>query len=202
MVELRRRFQKLLYKSGLLGKAPEDGENLPSAETAYVPRIESIQGLGRLEYDPELEHWQSQPVKVNLLDGKLLPFSLADEWNQISLLQPIESAVANFLNLNPEPREEVTELVCKNYEEMLEISTFQALPIREKSEIWKYVYPTEILIKQGVDNYPTDLFVKHGLDEIYVVVSGYCEWEEEHGLEMVFKKGKEIVRVSEIDTSW
>jgi hypothetical protein len=202
MAELRRWFQKLLYKSGPLGKAPEDGENRTSAETAHVLRIESIQGLGNLEHDPEFERWQSQPVKVNLLDGKLLPFILADEWNQVSLLQPIESAAANFLNLGPEHREEVTELVYKNYEEMLEVSTFQALPIREKSEIWKYVYPTEILIKQGVDNYPTDIFIKHGLDEIYIVVSGYCKWEEEHGLEMVFKKGNEIVRVSEIDTSW
>src|SRR5437868_3688215 len=154
MAELWRRFQKLLYKSGLVGKTLEDGENHASAETAYVPRIESIQGLGKLEHDTEFERWQSQPVKVNLLDGKMLPFILADEWNQVSLLQPIESAVANFLNLGPEHREEVTELVYKNYEEMLEISTFQALPIREKSEIWKYVYPTEILIKQGVDNYP------------------------------------------------
>ena len=72
MSELRRWFQKLLYKSGLVGKTPEDGEKHASAETAYVPRIESIQGLGKLEHDPEFERWQSQPVKVNLLDGKLL----------------------------------------------------------------------------------------------------------------------------------
>jgi hypothetical protein len=202
MAKRRRWFQELLYKSGLSSKRPEDEENRTSAETVHAPRIESIGGVAKLEHDPEYDRWRSQPVKVNVLDGKLLPFVLPDEWNQVSLLQPIQSAVANFLGLDAEHREELTELVCKNYEEMLESSTFQPLPVPEKSKIWKYIYPTEILIKQGVDDYPTDIFIKHGVDEVYLVVSGYCEWEQEHGLEMVFKRGNEVVRVSEIDTSW
>jgi hypothetical protein len=195
----RRWFQELLYKSGLLGKKPEAGEDRTGAETVHVPRIESIHGVGKLEYDQEYDGWRSQPVKVNVLDGKLLPFILADEWNQVSLLQPIQSAVENFLGLDPEHREELTDLVYKNYEEVLERSTFQPLPIREKSQIWKYIFPTEILIKQGVDD-ATDIFIEHGV--VYIVASGYCEWEQEHGLEMVFKRGNEVVRVSEIDTSW
>lgn len=202
MAEFQHRFQKLLHKLGLSGKASEAGNNYTRAETVPVTRIEWINGLGKLEQDLEYERWLSQPVKVQVLDGKALPFILADEWNQIALLQPIESAVANFLKLDPQYRGELTELVYKNYEKVLENSTFQRLPIREKSEIWRYIYPNEISIKQGVADYPTDMFIKHGVDEIYIVVSGYCEWEQEHGLEMVFKKGSEIVCVSEIDTSW
>ncbi len=181
MAEPRRWFQKLLHKSGLFGKAREDGETRASIEAAHVPRIESIQGLGKLEHDPELDWWRSRPVKVNVLDGKLLPFILEDEWNQVSLLQPIESAVANFLSLGVKHREQLTELVYKNYEEIREIATVAALPIRDKSEIWKYVYPDDIYIKQGFDD-----------PEIHIVVCGYCEWEEEHGLQMVFKKGNEM----------
>lgn len=181
MAELRRWFQKLLHQSGPSGKAPEDGGTRASTETAHAPRIESIKGLGRLEHDPEFERSQSQPAKVNVLDGKLLPFILEDEWNQVSLLEPIESAVANFLSLDLEHREQLTELVYKNYEEIRKIATVAALPIRDKSGIWKYVYPDDIYIKQGFDD-----------PEIHIVVCGYCEWEKEHGLQMVFKKGIEM----------
>lgn len=146
-----------------------------------MPRIESIQGLGKLEHDPEFEWSRSQPVKVNVLNERLLPFILEDGWNQISLLRPIESSVANFLSLGPEHREQLTELVYKNYEEVRKIATVAALPMQEKSDIWKYVYPTDIFIKQSFDD-----------PEIYIIVCGNCKWEPEHGLQMVFKKGNEV----------
>jgi hypothetical protein len=192
MVEFRRWIQKLLYRSGFSGKASEIEENHTSAETVQEPRIESIKGLGKLEQHPQIsDWWRSRPVKVNVLDGKLLPFILEDEYNQVSLLQPIESAVANFLNLDPEHREELTERVYKNYEEMCKIATVPALPIREKSGIWKYVYPGDIFIQQGLDD-----------PEIHILVTGNCEWEPEHGLQMVFRKGNEIVGVSEVTGYW
>lgn len=191
MAELRHLLQKLLYISGLSGKAPVAGENHPSAETVHAPRIESIKGLGKLEHEPKYDWWRSRPVKVNLLDGKLLPFILDDEYNQLSLLQPIESAVANFLSLDPEHREKLTERVYKNYEEIRKVATVPALPIQEKPEIWKYVYPGDIFIQQGLDD-----------PEIHILVSSDCEWEQEHGLQMVFRKGNEIVGVSEYIGYW
>jgi hypothetical protein len=192
MVELRRWLQKLLYKSGPSGKATEAEKITQSAETVHELRIEFIKGLGKLEQHPQAsDWWRSRPVKVDVLDGKLLPFILEDEYNHLSLLQPIESAVANFLSLDSEHRKELTERVYKNYEEIRKIATVPALPIQEKSEIWKYVYPGDIFIQQGLDD-----------PEIHILVTGNCEWEPEHGLQMVFRKGKEIVGVSEVTGYW
>ena len=59
--------------------------------------------------------------------------------------------------------------------------------IKNKNEIWKYVYPQEIHITR-----------RHRRDEdIYLSV--ICEWEQEHGLQLVFRQGKQLTRISPQD---
>ena len=36
-------------------------------------------------------------------------------------------------------------------------------------------------------------------DQLYVIVFCECSWEEEHGLQLVFKDGKKLTRASGID---
>jgi hypothetical protein len=90
----------------------------------------------------------------------------------------------------------MTELVYKNYEKMLEINNLEPLPVKEKSEIWRYVYPkaayVNVHVQQGSHNDP----------EIHIVVGGDCEWEEEHGLQVVLKNGNEVVSVSYEGDHW
>ncbi len=57
-------------------------------------------------------------------------------------------------------------------------------------KVWEYVHPLEIVVTKD----------RFGLDkEIYVQVLCNCDWEEEHGLQFVFKERKELIRVSEQD---
>ena len=61
--------------------------------------------------------------------------------------------------------------------------------IKEESEIWKFIYPEEINICRD--------YVEE--TAIYIVIICECEWEQEHGLQFVFKHGKRLIRVSAID---
>lgn len=189
-------FKRLLPRLGI-GRTEPDAGQKQEENAANSPRFESIAGLGKLERHPQVsDWWQSQPVKVNLGDGKLLPFILQDDYNQLSLLPAIESAVANFLALDANHRQEMTKLVYKNYTKMIKISNVEPLPVKEKSDVWRYVYPNAVYVnvrvQQGSYNDP----------EIHIVVAGDCEWEPEHGLQVVLKNGNEIVGVSYEGDKW
>jgi hypothetical protein len=59
----------------------------------------------------------------------------------------------------------------------------------EKNEIWNFVYPSDIYVSK-----------RHRRDEdIYIAVSCRCGWDDEHGLQLVFRQGKKITRVSDED---
>jgi hypothetical protein len=57
-------------------------------------------------------------------------------------------------------------------------------------KVWEYISPLEIVVTKD----------RFGLDkEIYIQVLCNCAWEEEHGIQFIFKEGKELTRVSEQD---
>lgn len=53
--------------------------------------------------------------------------------------------------------------------------------------VWEYINPSEIVVTK--DRFELD-------KEIFIQVLCSCVWEEEHGLQFVFKEGKELIRVS------
>lgn len=57
-------------------------------------------------------------------------------------------------------------------------------------KVWEYIIPLEIVVTK--DRFELD-------KEIYIQVLCSCEWEEEHGIQFIFKEGKELIRVSEQD---
>lgn len=160
----------------------------PSFELAG-PVITSIKGLGdmRRYADPRFSDWLcSGPVRVELFEGKLLPFNIeTEEVDLDSSREAIESAVANFLALNIDRREGIAELVYKNCEVYIEEFDPPPSEVKDPSDLWKYIYPQDVTVKQGEDK------------DFYIVVSSDCGWDPEHGLEMVFKHGDQIVSVGQ-----
>ncbi|QKD00325.1 DUF6985 domain-containing protein [Mesorhizobium loti] len=56
-------------------------------------------------------------------------------------------------------------------------------------DIWSFVYPSELGIWPGDD----------GDDNHYVYLEANCDWEEEHGLLLVWRNGAMLTRVSGFD---
>jgi hypothetical protein len=64
-----------------------------------------------------------------------------------------------------------------------------AKQIKDKNEIWNFVYPSDIFVSR-----------RHRRDkDIYITLACECEWNKEHGLQFVFRQGKKLTRISNQD---
>ena len=61
--------------------------------------------------------------------------------------------------------------------------------IKDKNQIWKFIYPQDIYITRSHDKF----------EIIYLNLACECEWEQEHGLQLLFKEGEKLTRISEQD---
>lgn len=180
----------------LLGLAPRqevtETMSLPHAALGMElsgPVITSVKGLGEMRRVADTPEWLgSEPVRVELFEGKLLQFIIeTEEMDLASSWESIESAVAKFLALNGDRREGITELLYKNYEIYIQGWDSPPSEVKIPSDLWRYVYPDNVYVRQRLKD-----------KDFYIVVWGECGWEPEHGLEMVFKHGDQIVSVGQV----
>jgi hypothetical protein len=152
--------------------------------------MRSIPVIGALTQDRQFpELWISQPVPVPFFLGTPLRFVIiSDKWDSAD--QPgFANAVGNFLSLGESDRGAASSRVFKNYRDFFDIVEEVAVQIDDPAKVWNYVQPTEIFVQGGDD----------GDSAIYVQVACECGWEIEHGLQLVFRQGNELIRVSEQD---
>ena len=111
-----------------------------------------------------------------------------------NFIKEADNALTNFLNLITEDRKFISRLVYKNCMDFLNAVDFDEAdePLRQiknQDEIWNYVYPSEIYVSR-----------RHRRDkDIYLQITCACEWEQEHGLQFVFRQGKQLTRISSQD---
>ena len=58
----------------------------------------------------------------------------------------------------------------------------KSLGVKKIDEIWNFVRPSEIIIDWDENG------------DFYLNVSCECGWEEEHGLQLIFKDGLTLIR--------
>ncbi len=156
-----------------------------------------IESLGRLKpHKDNPEEWLvSEPISVAFFNEKKLEFTLEyDLENDKNFLFNANKAIEHFLKKDVSDKTAFAHLVCENYKKVqnyyaAEPLSAPSLELSEESEIWEYVYPQAIDVCRGF-----------GDDKnIYILISCECEWEEEHGLQLAFRNGLELTRVSDID---
>jgi hypothetical protein len=137
--------------------------------------------LNPVDYDPDL--FQSEPYSIPFFDHKELRVVFVDAKHEPYLIEA-DNVLENFLNLANNDRLKGSQLVFDYYKETLKFGYTQSLDIENMADIWNYVYPSEVFIHWDENG------------EFYLCVSCGCEWEEEHGLQLVFKDGKKLTRAS------
>lgn len=150
----------------------------------------NIPELGALRPDKHIGEWLvSDPIPVSYFDNKEFTFIL--EGVTESDAEDVRSAINAFLRLGPRDRLAAGKYVFENYRKMAELVNEEDLGCRINSqdEIWKHVHPSEIFVsKRGRrDNY------------IYIQITAGCDWEPEHGLQIIYRQGQQLSRVSEQD---
>lgn len=133
------------------------------------------------EFDPDI-CW-SEPVAIPYFDGLKIRVGIAEAGHQPSL-ESADAALENFLKLTSDDRKSDSEMVHQYYAACLKFGITEPLDIVEKHDIWNFVRPSEIIV---------DSLMNEGF---FVTISCRCAWEEEHGLQLEFKHGRELVRAS------
>ncbi|MEZ4885933.1 MAG: hypothetical protein R3E32_14460 [Chitinophagales bacterium] len=140
--------------------------------------------IGRLIQNEEFDDWwESKPMQIPFLENKELKITFMDfvPEDDKEFMVEADNALENFLSKKQEERLELSELVHKNCMEFLNTIGYDEMDkplweMKNKNEIWKYVYPQGIYITR-----------RNRRDEdIYLNITCECEWEQEHGLQLVF----------------
>jgi hypothetical protein len=147
--------------------------------------------LGELTPDEHVCDWLvSAPFPIPLLDGVALPFTL-ENLPEDPAPDDFVAAVRSFLSLDARDRERAAPHVFDNYRQVaLDWGLSSHVPrIRRSQDIWSAVHPAEIRVSR-----------RHRRDrKVYVQVHAECDWEPEHGLQLVYRDGGALSRVSEQD---
>lgn len=153
--------------------------------------------IGQLKQDNSLpDWWKSEEVSIPLFDNEKLTITFTDfePVHDKTFIDEADQALTNFLKLNAEDRNLISELAYKNCMDFLEEVEYDEAdePLRQisdKHEIWKFIQPTEIYVSRR----------PYKEQDIYVQIACECDWEQEHGLQLVFRQGKKLTRISDQD---
>ncbi len=101
------------------------------------------------------------------------------------------TAVMAFLGLGIKEKLAASEYVFANYSKMAELVDEEDLgcQISSKEDVWTHVHPSEIFVSKR----------RRREQAIYIQVTAECDWEPEHGLQIIYRRGNELSRVSDQD---
>jgi len=161
-----------------------------------MKEIES-QIIGKLKRSQRFrDWWESDLIKIPFLDNKQMKIIYADYVSEEDnfFLEEADLAISRFLEKGNQERLSITDLVYKSYRDLVDEVEFsersrQLWEIQGEDQIWNYVYPTEIFVTRRPYNE----------QDMYVQILCECEWEQEHGLQIVLRQGKQVTRISNQD---
>jgi hypothetical protein len=170
--------------------------------------------IGQMPQDETFDNWwNSQEIEISFFDNKKLAiiFSECEPEKDETFIVEADAALDNFLKLTSEDRKSISELAYKNCMDFFEAIGFneetvemykgvenpdwwhlqgikngELLNLKHIDEVWNYIHPTKIYVTRRPYNEPY----------MFVQVVCECDWEEEHGLQLVFKLGKKLTRIS------
>lgn len=146
--------------------------------------------LGTLQPDRDVKGWlKSEPVSIPYFDGQKLQFTIWDLEGDPSP-QHFSDAITCFLRLDSLDRRHAADDVYRNFNNTVNaVGQDQVdcmIPLSE--QVWTHVHPRTLHVGRN----PAD-------KKIYVMIAAECEWEPEHGLQLTYREGKSLHRVSEQD---
>jgi hypothetical protein len=140
--------------------------------------------------------WESTPMEISFFEGKKMTVTYMDfvPDSDPTFIEEADQAIKTFLSKNEKDRFGISTLAYKNCMDFLNMVEYDEADqplwdIKDEHDIWKFIYPHDIYVTRG-----------HGEDDgIYINVACECEWEQEHGFQMVFKRGDLLVKLSAQD---
>lgn len=153
--------------------------------------------IGQLLQEEQFEGWwKSTEIKIPFFENKKLSVTFMDCIPEVdsTFIEEADIALTNFLKLTYDDRISISELAFRNCIDFLDVIIYdeadeQLRQINNHNDIWNFIHPTEIYVSKR----------PYKEKDIYLMVACECDWEQEHGLQLIFKQGKKLTRISEQD---
>ncbi|MFC4690929.1 DUF6985 domain-containing protein [Dokdonia genika] len=153
--------------------------------------------IGELKQNDQFEDWwESELIEIPFFDNKRMKITFMDfiPERDTEFIKEADKALKTFLKKSESDRLLISNLAYENCMEFLNAVEFdeedQPLwDIKDKNQIWKFIYPQDIYVTRSHDKF----------EIIYLNLACECEWEQEHGLQLLFKEGEKLTRISEQD---
>ena len=153
--------------------------------------------IGVLKQNDQFDDWwESNQIKIPFFDKKEMKISfmgLVPE-DDPEFIEDADEALDHFLKKGKSDRLELSEIAYRNCMNFLNAIGYDEADeklwkINEKHDIWNFIYPREILVSRR-DRRDKD---------IYLMLARECECEQEHGLQLGFRQGRKLTRISDQD---
>jgi hypothetical protein len=147
-----------------------------------------IPGLGILHKDSENDSYCSEPRHIAALGDEMCFISIED-YDEDPCQQDFHVAIQNFLSIDQSVIRAAEPYIYQYYQDCnncFDPTDDEFIVIEASEDIWEHIeLGGEAVISRRFG----------GDKNIYVSLSCYCDWEEEHGLQIVFKNGLTVNRI-------
>jgi hypothetical protein len=155
-----------------------------------------IPGLGTMTKDEEFKHFNwhfSAPLSIPVLGGFMLRVGV-EEYERDPRKEEFHAAIANFLAAGPEVLKASEKHIFRYYQQVKERAEpgEEIISIASPTDVWKHVeFESYAMTRRRPYAW--------GDQGVYITLDSWCGWEEEHGLQIVFKNGLAINKVGPFD---
>lgn len=151
-----------------------------------------LPGLGNLDWDTKSDEYRSGPLPVPVLGGAPCRF-IVEGYDNDSRKDDYHAAIINFLSAGPSVLKEAEASIYRYYEDCNEHwgqEDKEYVAIQSAGEVWGHVRLGDEALVSRRDS---------GDCGIYISLECECDWEREHGLQIVFKNGLRVNKVGPYD---
>ena len=151
-----------------------------------------IPHLGFVTKDSEFDWYRSKPIAVKALGGKECCI-VVEEYDQDEFRDQFHDTISNFLSIDENALREVESDLVAYYEDVLR-AVGEEEPdfprISAPDDVWKHIrFGNEPIVSRR----------PYGDQGVYVSVECECDWEPEHGLQIIFRSGRIVSKVGPYD---
>ena len=150
--------------------------------------------IGQLQQDNRFrDWWYGSEFEIPFFDNKKLPIRFTDckPDRDKTFVEEADNALSHFFKLTNDNRQAISSLVNKNRMDNWGVMDADGTSdaTKDPHKIWDSIHPVRISVTRRLRKEK----------DIYVVIDCECDWDLEHGLQLVFRQGKKLTRISQQD---
>ena len=149
-----------------------------------------VPGLGEVTKDERFGWYDSKPIPVPMFRGKECRIVL-EGYEEDNRKEDFHVAIGNFLSASSAVLREADEPLFRYYKDFEEWWLEDGKkPIKPGDELWQHVrLGSEPMVSRR----------HYGDKGVYISVECGCDWEQEHGLQLVLKNGLRVNKLGGYD---